>query len=78
MFDDERPVEPSEDLFDDEVLVVEREEAEGVELFDDPDAVVPASALKEGSPGDETLQGDGSVPDEEDRQEAEVEESYDT
>lgn len=77
MFDDERPVEPSEDLFDDEVLVVEREEAEGVELFADPDAVVPATALKEGSPGDETLQGDGASLDEEGRQVV-VEESYDT
>lgn len=74
----EKTGEPSEDLFDDEVLVVEREEAEGVELFADPDAVVPATALKEGSPGDETLEGDGTglVPDEEDRQEV-VEESFD-
>ncbi len=74
----EKTGEPSDDLFDDEALVVEREEAEGVELFVDPDAVVPATALKEGSPGDEALEADrvGLGLDEEDRQEV-VEESYD-
>jgi hypothetical protein len=35
----------------------EREEAQGVEVFEDPDATQSASALKEGSPGHETLTG---------------------
>jgi hypothetical protein len=36
----------------------EREEAQGVEVFEDPDATLPASALREGSPGYEILTGD--------------------
>lgn len=39
-------------------LEQEREEAQGVEVFKDPDATLPASALKEGSPGHEILTGD--------------------
>lgn len=39
-------------------LEVEREEAQGIEVFADPDATLPASALKEGSPGHEILTGD--------------------
>lgn len=35
-----------------------REEAQGIEVFADPDAALPASALREGSPGEETLTGD--------------------
>lgn len=37
--------------------MVEQEAAQGVEVFADPDAVVPATALVEGSPGHETLTG---------------------
>jgi len=40
-------------------LEQEREEAQGVEVFEDPDATLPAIVLKEGSPGHETLTGDG-------------------
>jgi hypothetical protein len=40
-------------------LEVEREEAQGVEVFADPDATLDRSVLKEGSPGHETLTGDG-------------------
>jgi hypothetical protein len=40
-------------------LEVEREEAQGVEVFADPDATLERSALKEGSPGHETLTGAG-------------------
>ncbi len=38
-------------------LEKEREEAQGVEVFEDPDATIPGSALKEGDPGDETFTG---------------------
>jgi hypothetical protein len=48
-------VELFEDAFDDEATVAAREEAQGVAVFDDPDAVIPASALREGAPGHETL-----------------------
>lgn len=56
----------------------EREEAQGVEVFEDPDATRSASALKEGSPGHETLTGNAvglGREDEEDR-ETEPEESW--
>jgi hypothetical protein len=36
-------------------LEQEREEAQGVEVFEDPDATLPSSALKGGSPGHEIL-----------------------
>ena len=39
-------------------LEVEREEAQGVEGFSNPDATLPAGALQEGSPGHETFTGD--------------------
>jgi hypothetical protein len=39
-------------------LQVEREQAQGVDVFADPDAIVPAKALTEGSPGHESLTGD--------------------
>lgn len=39
-------------------LDVAREEAQGVELFSDPDAMLPVQALREGSPGSESLTGD--------------------
>jgi dienelactone hydrolase len=47
---------------------VAREQAEGFEVFSDPDATLPPSALREGSPGHETLTGDnlGLGADEED------------
>ena len=35
----------------------EHEEAQGVEVFVTPDAVVPAEALREGAPGHEILSG---------------------
>jgi hypothetical protein len=56
----------------------EREEAQGVEVFEDPDATLSASALREGSPGHETLTGNAvglGREDEEDR-ETEPEESW--
>ena len=40
-------------------LEVECEEAQGVEVFADPDATLEPSVLKEGSPGHETLTSDG-------------------
>lgn len=40
-------------------LEVAREEAQGVDVFADPDATLERSVLKEGSPGHETLTGDG-------------------
>lgn len=39
-------------------LEKEREEAQGIEVFADPDATLPATVLKEGSPGHEILTGD--------------------
>lgn len=36
----------------------EHEEAEGVEVFSDPDATLPIRSVVEGSPGHETLTGD--------------------
>ena len=41
-----------------EAELAAREEAEGVELFADPDAFIPARALREGSPGHEALVAD--------------------
>lgn len=35
-----------------------REEAEGIELFVDPDSDIPVEALAEGAPGHESLSGD--------------------
>jgi hypothetical protein len=40
-------------------IEVEREEAQGVDVFADPDANLERSVLKERSPGHETLTGDG-------------------
>jgi hypothetical protein len=57
-------------------LELEREEAQGVEVFEDPDVTLPASALKEGSPGHETLTGDAvglGREDDEDREDQEEE-----
>lgn len=42
----------------DGALEREREDAQGVEVFEDPDATVPASALAEGAPGEQTLSSD--------------------
>jgi putative phosphoribosyl transferase len=50
-------VELYEDPFGDEVILVEREEAQGVDVFDTPEAVIPARALREGSPGHESYGG---------------------
>lgn len=57
-------------------LEQEREEAQDVEVFEDPHATLPASALKEGSPGHETLTGDAvglGREDDEDREDLEEE-----
>ncbi len=51
-------VELYEDPFGDEAVLSEHESAQGVEVFVNPDAVIPATALVEGSPGHETLAGD--------------------
>lgn len=60
-----------EDPYADEALRMEREEAQGTEVFRNPDEVLPLSALKEGSPSHETLASEqaGIEPDgdEEDR-----------
>jgi len=59
-------------------LEQERDEAQGVEVFDDPDPTLPASALKEGSPGHELLTGDAvglGREDDEDRED-QTEESW--
>ena len=54
---------PDEDLVeeahDGDALQVEREESQGVELFEDPDALLSAASLAEGAPGHETLTADG-------------------
>jgi len=42
----------------DALLVAAREEAQGIEVFSDPDVILPASALREGDPGHESLSGD--------------------
>lgn len=59
-------------------LEQEREEAQGVEVFEDPDATLPASALKEGSPGHEILSADavGAGREEDEDREDQSEESW--
>lgn len=59
-------------------LEQEREEAQGVEVFEDPDATLPASALKEGSPGHEILSADavGQGREEDEDREDQSEESW--
>ena len=47
-----------EDAHEADALQVQREESQGVELFEDPDASLPAATLAEGSPGHEALTGD--------------------
>jgi len=37
------------------LLEWEREEAEGIELFDDPDATIPVDDLRDGAPDRESL-----------------------
>jgi putative phosphoribosyl transferase len=73
--------EPPEGFFGDEALLVELEEAQGYESFVDPDAVVPAGALRQGAPGHEALVGDeaglGRDVEDEARERA-PEQSYDT
>jgi hypothetical protein len=51
--------ELQEDPYGGSSLEVEREEAQGIEVFADPDATLERTVLKEGSPGQETLTGDG-------------------
>jgi hypothetical protein len=41
-------------------LEQKREAAQGTEVFEDPDAILPVTVLKEGSPGHESLTGDGA------------------
>jgi predicted phosphoribosyltransferase len=74
-------IELYEDPFGDEAVLVEREEAQGVEVFDLPEAAIPATALREGSPGHESYGGgqvglDTEADDE--RQEQGDEELYET
>jgi pimeloyl-ACP methyl ester carboxylesterase len=57
-------------------LQVEQEQAQGVDVFTDPDATVPAKALTEGSPGHESLTGDqveSRRDEEEERQRSDLE-----
>jgi hypothetical protein len=56
--DEEEGTELVEPLRYEVFLEQEREEAQGVEVFEDPDATLPASVLREGSPGHEILTGD--------------------
>ena len=49
-----------EDPFGDEVVLTELEAAQGVEMFANPDDVIPATALVEGSAGRETFVGERS------------------
>jgi hypothetical protein len=51
-------VELYENPHGDETALAEREAAQGVEVFTNPDEVVPATALVEGSPGHETFVGE--------------------
>ena len=48
-----------EDPYGGSSLEVEREEAQGIDVFADPDSTLERAALIEGSPGHETLTGDG-------------------
>jgi hypothetical protein len=50
----------------DRALEREREEAEGIEVFENPDATLHPSAIKDGSPGQESLSGDLYLEDDED------------
>lgn len=51
------PASPETEGFD-PFLEEAREAAEGVELFDNPDAAIPEEVLREGAPGHETLTGE--------------------
>jgi hypothetical protein len=69
----ERAVEEAEGIeaierTGDGALEREREDAQGIEVFEDPDATIPATALAEGAPGEQTFSGDavGSAPDPDD------------
>jgi hypothetical protein len=65
----ERAVEDAEGVevhdFRDRALEREREEAEGIEVFENPDATLHPSALKDGSPGEESLSGELYLEDDE-------------
>lgn len=50
--------ELQEDPYGGSSLEVEREEAQGIEVFADSDATLERTVLKEGSPGQESLTGD--------------------
>jgi hypothetical protein len=41
-------------------LATQREAAQGVDIFQNPDASIPLTELTEGPPGEETLVGDDS------------------
>ena len=45
---------------DDLAIESAREEAQGVEVFEDPDANLPGELRKEGPPGQEVLTGDAA------------------
>jgi hypothetical protein len=49
--------------FGDSRLEKEREEAQGVEVFEDPDDTIPRTRLVEGSPGQESLSAESPDPD---------------
>jgi hypothetical protein len=59
-------------------LEVEREQSQGVEVFEDPDATLPAGSLIDGSPGHEGLTGDavGLEPDEQEEHPAGPDEEH--
>lgn len=50
--------EEMRDNEDSKLLGREREDAQGIEVFSDPDSLTPASALVEGEAGHETLTSD--------------------
>ncbi len=60
--------ELTEDAHSHNALETAREASQGVDLFEDPDAALPATDLAEGSPGHEilTAQGLGLEPGDED------------
>ena len=51
------------------VLESQREAAQGVEVFEDPDAIIPRSDLIQGPLGEESLVGDDSTDEDELREE---------
>lgn len=52
----EQPLEPRDH---DGLLALEREEAEGIDVFENPDASLPVESLREGAPDHEVFTADG-------------------